>query len=149
LIAAAFVLTACVFAADFATAPGIDIGVPNVVSVLIVSFAGSPRLARVGTWTVSLPTVAGFLRHPLAGLPAAMLPDRIIALAVIWTTASIVQRLRATTQRLEASTRGLTDLQHALDQFTTSPSGCSRQLCSANRRRWRVSVKWPRSSRTR
>ena len=127
LMAAAILLTLGVFAADFTAAPGIDIHVLYVLPVLLVSFAGSAQLAIAGTWVTSLLTVAGLLRLPLADLPAFALPDRLIALAIIWTTATIVLRLRATSQRLEASTRDLADMKYALDQSaivaTTNPRG--------------------------
>jgi len=127
LVAASVVIAAAVLVADFTTSPDIDIGVLYVVPVLLVSFAGSPGLALAGAWAVSVLTVAGLLRLPLADLPPATVPDRAIALAVIWTTSLIVRRLHATSQRLEASTRDLTDMKYALDQSaiveTTTPEG--------------------------
>jgi PAS domain S-box-containing protein len=127
LIAAAAALTAGIFAADFTSPPGVNIGVLYVVPVLLVSFAGSSRLAIIGTWIVSLLTLVGSLRLPIADLPSFALPDRAIDLAITWATAIIVLRLRATSRQLEASAHDLADMRYALDQSaivaTTDPRG--------------------------
>jgi PAS domain S-box-containing protein len=113
---AANLLTAGVLAADFASP--IDSGVCALygVPLLIVSYAGERRLALYGAWVMSLLVVARALAVPVSGLDAAALLSRTVALIVIWTTASIVARLRETAAELSKAARTVNDFRHALDQ---------------------------------
>ena len=115
-MAFALLLTTGVFAIDIVSAPGVDADVLYVLPLLVCSFAAPPRMALYGAGVASVLATSALLRTPWAALPAAAVWNRAIALAVIWTTAAIVVRLRETTRRLEHSTRNLADMQYALDQ---------------------------------
>lgn len=112
----AVVLTLAVFAMDLVTGPGVDADVLYVVPLLVCSFAGPPRMVVHGAWVASMLAVLGLLQRPFETLPIAAVWNRLIALAVIWTTAAIVFRLRETSISLEARTRDLADMSYALDQ---------------------------------
>ncbi|MBI3490855.1 MAG: PAS domain-containing protein [Acidobacteria bacterium] len=115
-LSAAALLTLAIFAIDLSIPPSTGIAALYVVPLLIASYAGSPRLHIYATWLVSLLIVAAILRVPVVELPAVVILNRLVALAVVWTSVSIVVRLRQTTTRLEARTRDLTDTKYALDQ---------------------------------
>jgi two-component system CheB/CheR fusion protein len=115
-LVAANVLTAAILAADFASP--IDSGVCALYAVplLIVSYADARRFAVYGAWVTSLLVVLRALAVPLSGLDEAALLSRAVALIVIWTTASIVARLRATAAELSRAARTVNDVKYALDQ---------------------------------
>jgi len=124
---AANLLTVGVLAADFASP--IDSGVCALygVPLLIVSHAGERRLALYGAWVMSLLVIIRALAVPFSGLDEAALLSRAVALIVIWTTASIVARLRETAAALSRAARTVNDVKYALDQSaivaTTDTSG--------------------------
>jgi PAS domain S-box-containing protein len=115
-LAGAALLAGGLFVVDWTRHPGTGITALYVVPLLIASYAGPPSLLPYATWLASLLIIAGMLRVPLAELPAVGLVNRVVALIVLWTTTSIVLRLRETTDRLTASARDLEDVKYALDQ---------------------------------
>jgi len=112
----ALLATGAIFVVDLAVHPAADITALYVVPLLLASFSAPARMALYAAWLASLLILAGVLKAPLTAFPTFTLIDRAIGLAVVWSTASIVVRLRETTMRLEARTRDLTDTKYALDQ---------------------------------
>ncbi|MBI3403512.1 MAG: PAS domain S-box protein [Acidobacteria bacterium] len=112
----ASILTAVIFALDVEIRPGTGMGALYVIPVLLVSYAGPPHLAFWGAWIASLLLTSRLLPYPLADLSPAVLINRITAFVVVWTTASIVFRLRETATQRTAIARDLADLKSAIDQ---------------------------------
>src|SRR5947207_3247554 len=115
-LTAAALLTLAIFVMDLWIPPGTGIAALYVVPLLIASYAGSARLHISVTWLVSLLIVVAVLRIPFAELSGVVIVNRFVALGVVWTSVSIVVRLREATRRLQARTRDLADAQYALDQ---------------------------------
>jgi PAS domain S-box-containing protein len=112
----ASILTVVIFAIDLEIRPGTGLGVLYVIPVLLVSYAGPPHLAFWGAWIASLLLSSRLLPYPLADLSPAVLINRIAAFVVVWTTASIVYRLRETATQRSAIARDLADMKSAIDQ---------------------------------
>ena len=112
----ASILTVAIFALDFEIRPGTGLGALYVVPVLLVSYAGPPYFAFYGAWVSSLLIVVRLLPYPLADLQPAISINRFTALVVVWTTATIVYRLRQTATERTAIARDLADMKYALDQ---------------------------------
>jgi PAS domain S-box-containing protein len=115
-LSAAVLLTLTIFVMDLWIPPGTGIAALYGVPLLIASHAGSARLHISAAWLVSLLIVVAVLRIPFAQLPGVVVFNRLVALGVVWTSVSIVVRLREATRRLQARTRDLADTQYALDQ---------------------------------
>jgi PAS domain S-box-containing protein len=112
----ATILTAAIFALDFEIRPGTGLGALYVVPVLLVSYAGPPYFAFYAAWVSSLLIAVRLLPYALADLQPVVFINRVTALAVVWTTATIVYRLRHTTTERTAIARDLADMKYALDQ---------------------------------
>ena len=113
---AAALMALTIFALDIAIHPATAIAALYVVPLLIASQAGSPRLHLNATWLASLMIAGAILRRPLAEISGIVVFNRAVALAVVWTSAWVVVRLRDTTVRLQARSRDLADTKYALDQ---------------------------------
>jgi len=114
-LAFAGALAAGILAVDVLAPPGLGLSALYVVPLLVASAAGPPSLSLYGAWIGSLLVVARLLVSPLTSLSSDVLVNRGVALAVLWTTAFIVVRLRETTDRLAVRTRDLDDMRFALD----------------------------------
>ena len=115
-LAWANVLMMAILAADIVAPVGSGVGALYAIPLLIVSYAGPTRLAVYGAWAATLLVVIRPLAIPWAQLGTSVLVNRGVALAVVWTTASIIVRLRRTTAELATAARGASDVKYALDQ---------------------------------
>ena len=116
LVAAAAALAAAIFAADLTTEAGVGISALYVIPLLLSSLTGPPGLASVSGGIASMLVLAGLLKAPWTATPWLMIANRGIALAVIWTTVSAIERSRQASLRLEVRTRDLADVNYALEQ---------------------------------
>ena len=104
------------------------IAIPVLYIVPTILFVSGSRLAEplVVAATATVLTMVGFYASPDGG-QGRDLPNRVIAIAVIWVAAGLVvayvrrveqwtARMRDTHMALESSVRRLQDIQHALDQ---------------------------------
>src|ERR1044072_3599359 len=98
-------LMVAILIADAMAPLGTGISALYAIPLLIVSYAGPLRLAVYGAGAATLRTVSRPLAVPIADLTAAILINRAVALAVIWTTASIIVRLRQASTALDAGAR--------------------------------------------
>jgi PAS domain S-box-containing protein len=110
------ILMLAVLVADAMEPIGTGISALYAVPLLIVSYAGPFRLAVYGAWVATLLIVARPIAVPLAELSPVVFLNRAVALVVVWTTASIVVRLRRTTVELESAVRDASDIKYAIDQ---------------------------------
>ena len=115
-LAWANVLMMAILAADIVAPVDSGVGALYAIPLLIVSYAGPFRLAVYGAWAATLLVVIRPLGIPWAQLGTPVLVNRGVALAVVWTTASIIVRLRRATAELETVARGASDVKYALDQ---------------------------------
>jgi len=109
-------LTLAILALDMEMHPGTGVDSLYVVPVLLVSYAGEPYFAFYGAWITSLLIAVRLLPYPLAALTPAVYINRFTALIVVWTTATIVFRLRKTATERMAIARDLADMKYAIDQ---------------------------------
>ena len=123
----AAVLAGAIFAIDAVTPRGHGIAALYALPLLVGTFNEPPRFQTVAAAVVSLLTVAGAFLAP-AGLDAGyVLTNRGIALGLIWATAIVLARFRATWVDLQARTKDLADVNFAIDHSaivaTTDPRG--------------------------
>jgi PAS domain S-box-containing protein len=112
----AAVLAAAIFAADIATSSAVDLGALYVVPLLVGTLSGPPRFQWVAAGVASVLTLIGAWVSPKAPWPHIAAMNRIVALAVIWTTAVVLARFRGTWLALRERTKDLADINYALDQ---------------------------------
>jgi len=105
-----------ILVADALAPLGTGIGALYAIPLLIVSYSGPLRLAVYGAWVATLLIVARPLAVPFSAVTDAVLINRGAALAVVWTTASIIVRLRRASAELEFAARDVTDVKYAIDQ---------------------------------
>ncbi|HUE86116.1 MAG TPA: ATP-binding protein [Vicinamibacterales bacterium] len=104
------------------------VAVPMLYIIPTILFVSGSRLAEplVVAATATVLTMVGFYASPDGG-EGTDLPNRVIAVAVIWVAAGLVvayvrrvdtwsARMRDTHEALESSMRRLQDIQYALDQ---------------------------------
>jgi len=112
----AAVLAGAIFVADLVTPRGHGIAALYALPLLVGTFSGPPRFQLVAAAVVSVLTVIGAANAP-AGLPVNyVLTNRSIALVLIWATAIVLARFRATWLDLQARTKDLADVNFAIDQ---------------------------------
>jgi PAS domain S-box-containing protein len=109
-------LMVAIFAIDVNIRLGTGIAALYVIPLLLASSGGPPSLVLYGAWAASVLIVARVLGTPLVDLPQLAVVNRLVALAIVWITASIIVRLRRTAMELAASARDLEDVKYALDQ---------------------------------
>jgi PAS domain S-box-containing protein len=119
----AAILAALIFAVDLSTPTGAGVGLLYVVPLLVATLNGPPRFQLVAAAAASGLTICGLLLAP-PGVPMRFAAaNRGLALIVIWTTVFVLGRFRRTwldlqgrTADLQARTKALADVNHALDQ---------------------------------
>ena len=115
-LAFANVLMGGIFLADAWTPLGTGVSALYAIPLLIVSYAGPLRLALYGAWAASTLIIGRVVVADADAISARVLANRAIALTVVWTTASIVVRLRRASTELDASARHVSDVKYAIDQ---------------------------------
>jgi PAS domain S-box-containing protein len=105
-----------ILVADAMAPIGTGVSALYAIPLLIVSYAGPLRLAVYGAWVATLLIVIRPLANPWAQLGSSVFVNRGVALAVVWTTASIIVRLRRTAAELATAAREASDVKYALDQ---------------------------------
>src|SRR3954464_3739980 len=116
LVAVAAALAAAGFTADLTTTAGFGIGALYVISLLLGTLSGPPRVAYIGGFMASALLVVGLFKMPFASTPWFILANRSLALTVIWTTVFVIVRSRKASMRLEERTRDLADVNYALEK---------------------------------
>lgn len=115
-LALAAVIAAAIFSVDLLIPFGINIGVLYVAPLLIASIAAPPRASFVFAAVASALAVGGMI-VPNEPVSLAMgYTNRAIALAGIWTAATVMWRTRTTWLRLQARTREYVDVSYAINQ---------------------------------
>ena len=124
---AASVVAALILIADFLAPARSGIDVLYVVPLLIATLSGPPRFQFVAATIVSLLTIVGAAAPRHGSVTPLVIANRMLAIAVIWTTAIVLGRFRRTWLDLQARTKQLADVDYALDQAaivaTTDTSG--------------------------
>jgi PAS domain S-box-containing protein len=115
LVSAAF-LTLAVLMVDAAIPLGIGIAALYAIPLLIISYFGPLVLPLYAAWVASILIVLHPLVAPFDAITLTVIVNRLIALAVVWTIASVIVRLRRTTQDLDATSRDVIDVKYAIDQ---------------------------------
>jgi PAS domain S-box-containing protein len=113
---AAGVLTLAIVALDAWAPLGSGIAALYAIPLLIISYFGPLVLPVYTAWVTSIVIVLHPLVAPFDALTTTVIANRVIALVVVWTIASVVVRLRRTAHELAASTRDVTDVKYAIDQ---------------------------------
>ena len=112
----AAVLATLIFVADVATPLGHGIAALYALPLLVGTFNEPPRFQLAAAAVASVLTLVGAVLAP-AGLDAGyIVTNRAIALILIWTTASVLARFRATWIDLRTRTKDLDDVNFAIDQ---------------------------------
>jgi two-component system CheB/CheR fusion protein len=119
----AALLAAGIFLIDLRIARGTGVGLLYVLPLLVATLSGPPRFQFVAAAVTSALALIGMMLSPSGvGSPYA-LPNRIIAVGIIWTTAIVLGRFRRTwlelqkrTIDLQARTKALADVNFAIDQ---------------------------------
>lgn len=107
----AAVLAAAIFAVDLLTPLGAGIGALYVLPLLVGTLSGPPRFQLIAAGVASALTLVGAWLSP-----GQSTLGRAVALGVIWTTAVVLRRFRATWLDLQSRTKDLADINFALDQ---------------------------------
>jgi len=115
LVLANLLLLAIVMA-DAVTPLRIGLAALYATPLLIVSYAGPPGLAVYGAWVASLLIVLRLIAAPFAEVTVAVLVNRVVALIVVWTSASMIYRIRRVADELASAVRDASDVKYALDQ---------------------------------
>lgn len=116
LVAIAAALSLVIFVADLITPSGFGISTLYVIPLLLSTLTGPPRLARIGGLMASALVGLGLLKAPWGTSPWFVLANHAIALVVIWTTVSVIERSREASLDLEERTRDLADVNYALEK---------------------------------
>jgi PAS domain S-box-containing protein len=113
----AAVLAGIIFVLDLLTPLGHGIGALYALPLLVGTFSEPPRFQLVAAAIVSALTLIGAAMAPAGLMPAAyVFANRGIALILIWTTAIVLARFRATWIDLRTRTKDLDDVNFAIDQ---------------------------------
>src|SRR5215472_5094951 len=112
----AAVLTLAVVALDAATPLGSGVAALYAIPLLIISYFGPLTLPLYAAWIASILIVLHPLAVPASTITPLVVANRLIALAIVWSIASIIVRLRRTTIDLATSMRDVTDVKYAIDQ---------------------------------
>ena len=111
----AAVLAGVIFVIDVVTPGGHGIAALYALPLLVGTANEPPRFQMVAAALVSLLTIAGAFLAP-AGLDAGyVLTNRAVALVLIWATAIVLARFRATWVDLQTRTKDLADVNFAID----------------------------------
>ena len=112
----AAILAAAIFIIDLTTASGHGIAALYALPLLVGTFNEPPRFQLAAAGVVSTLTLLGAYLAP-AGLPFAYVAsNRAVALILIWATAIVLARFRATWIDLRARQKDLDDVNFAIDQ---------------------------------
>ena len=87
-----------------------------VVPLLVGTLSRPPRFQLLAASVASLLTIGGALAPSHSPVTRLVIADRTVALTVIWTTAIVFSRFRATWLALQSRTKDLADVNYALDQ---------------------------------
>jgi PAS domain S-box-containing protein len=112
----AAVLTSLIFIVDLLTPRGHGLAALYALPLLVGTVNEPPRFQLAAAAVVSVLTVVGGLFSP-AGLDISyILTNRSVALILIWATAMVLARFRATWIDLRVRTKDLADVNFAIDQ---------------------------------
>jgi PAS domain S-box-containing protein len=112
----AAVLAGVIFVIDLSTARGHGIAALYALPLLVGTFNEPPRFQLVAAAVVSVLTLVGASLAPAGLDPGYVATNRTIALVLIWATALVLARFRATWIDLRARTKDLADVNFAIDQ---------------------------------
>ncbi|MFN7916428.1 MAG: ATP-binding protein [Vicinamibacterales bacterium] len=111
----AAILAGAIFVIDLWTPLGHGIAALYALPLLVGTFNEPPRFQLVAAAVVSVLTVAGALLPRTGAAFDVILSNRGIALILIWATAFVLARFRATWLDLRARTKDLADVNFAID----------------------------------
>jgi PAS domain S-box-containing protein len=112
----AAILAGVIFLADLLTSELTGVEMLYVAPLLVATLSGPPRFQLVAAGVASALTILGAVLQP-NGLPAGfVVANRTIALAIIWTTATVLARFRHTWLALQLRTKELADIDYAIEQ---------------------------------
>ncbi len=111
----AAVLAAAIFVIDISTPLGQGIAALYALPLLVGTFNEPPRFQLVAAGVASALTMAGAWLAPDGLDRPYVFTNRSIALILIWTTAIVLARFRATWLDLRARTKDLADVNFAID----------------------------------
>lgn len=111
----AAILAALIFIIDISTPGGHGISALYALPLLVGTFNEPPRFQSVAAAVVSTLTLAGAWLAPEGLSVGYVVTNRGIALILIWATALVLARFRATWQDLRARTKDLADVNFAID----------------------------------
>ena len=145
LIAVAGGLAAVIAIADLTTPVGFGIAPLYVISLLLSTRTGPPRIVHIGGWIASALVLLGLLKVPWTVTPWFAVANRAIALGVIWTTVSAIVRSRQTSLHLEERTRDLADVNYALEKSAIVATTDTRGLITYVNDKFCEISKYPRA----
>ncbi|HUR33104.1 MAG TPA: ATP-binding protein [Vicinamibacterales bacterium] len=111
----AAVLACVIFTIDVVTPTGHGIAALYALPLLVGTFNGPPRFQLVAAGIESVLTVTGALLAPSGLAFSYVITNRAITLILIWTTAVVLARFRATWLNLQARQKDLDDVNFAID----------------------------------
>ena len=112
----AAILAAVIFIIDLTTASGHGIAALYALPLLVGTFNEPPRFQLVAAGVVSTLTIFGAFLAPSGLAFGYVATNRAIALILIWATAIVLARFRATWIDLRARQKDLDDVNFAIDQ---------------------------------
>lgn len=112
----AAILAGIIFVIDITTPVGHGIAALYALPLLVGTFNEPPRFQLVAAAAVSTLTLAGAYLSPREIEVGYVITNRTIALILIWATAMVLARFRATWIDLRARTKDLADVNFAIDQ---------------------------------
>ena len=112
----AAVLAAVIFVIDLSTPAGHGIAALYALPLLVGTFNEPPRFQLLAAGVVSALTLVGAWLAPTGIAFSYVATNRAIALLLIWATAIVLARYRATWLDLRARTKDLDDVNFAIDQ---------------------------------
>ena len=121
-VGASVALALGILAVDLTTTGGVGIGALYIITILLGTLTGPPRVGYIAGAAASTLLLLGLLKTPLAMTPWFVLANRAIALMVIWTTVVAIVRSREASVHLEERTRDLADFNYVLEKSGLSPS---------------------------
>jgi PAS domain S-box-containing protein len=118
VVIAVFLLTAAVYAIDYALPLGVAVGMLYVVPVLVSFWSPKISLILITAVAASMLIVIGYFYSPVAIPEVAWMAaiNRIFSVGIIWITAIVLMRLKAAQKKFNAALKELTDIQYALDE---------------------------------
>ena len=111
----AAILAGIIFLIDLATPVGHGIAALYALPLLVGTFNEPPRFQLVAAAAASALTLAGAAWAPSGLAFAYVVTNRAIALVLIWATAIVLARFRATWIDLQTRTKDLADVNFAID----------------------------------